>query len=210
MNDAAVYEARLELVDFLVEVFHDAPSRAFLERLFTGDTRLPEGEVNDPLDRGFEELRAFVEANRDRPIEDVREELRSEYTRVFVGPRPPVLAHETYYRDDTEFIGQGLADVEASYGAAGWSPPEDYGEENDFVVVELAFLRYLVDLQRRGKEEAFGYERVFLDEHLHAWVEAFSADLRENTDVGLFTSAALVFEGLVDFEDELVAQMVST
>jgi len=209
MNDVAVYEARLELIDFLVEVFHDTPSEAFLERLLGGEIRTPADEVNEALDDGFAELNAFVRRHRDRSVEDVREELVSEYTRVFVGPRPPVLAHETYYREDTEFVGEGLAKVEASYGAAGWSPPEEYGEENDFVAVELAFLRYLVDLQRRGTEEAFGYERVFIDEHLDHWVSAFAADLLDTTDVGFYRAGALVFEGLVEFEDEIVAQMTS-
>jgi len=209
MNDVAVYEARLELIDFLVEVFHDTPTEAFLDRLLGGAIQTPEGTVNEALADGFDELDAFVRTHRDRPVEEVREALASEYTRVFVGPRPPVLAHETYYREDTEFIGEGLANVEASYGAAGWSPPEEYGEENDFVAVELAFLRYLVDLQRRGHEEAFGYERVFLDEHLDHWVSAFVADLLDTTDVGLYRAGGLVFEGLVEFEDEIVAQMVS-
>lgn len=74
-------------------------------------------------------------------------------------------------------------------------------------MVELAFLRYLVERQRHGDEETFGFERVFLDEHLTVWIDDFVADMREMADPGLFLAAALVLEGLVEFEDELVAQM---
>ena len=213
MNDAEIYEARLEIVDFLVEVFYDAPEEAFVDRLLSGDLQVPDGGVNDHMDRGFRRLERFVEANRDRDPETVATELGREYTRLFVGPRPPVLPHETYYREDTALIGEGLAEVEASYSAAGWAPPEDYPEENDFIAVELAFLRNLIDRQRTGHEETFGFERVFLDEHLLRWYEPFLADLDDELDPDeaegdLFLAAGEVFAGFVEFEDELVAQQV--
>ncbi|MFB6236133.1 MAG: molecular chaperone [Halopenitus sp.] len=208
MNDEAIYEARLELVDFLVEVFWDVPSESFLERLLSEEIQTPDEPVNDYIDEGFGMVDEWREANRDRPIEAVHEEVERTYTELFVGPRPTVLPHETYYRDDTEFIGEGLAEVEASYSAAGWTPPEEYPEENDFIAVELAFLRNLINRQRQGQEETFGFERVFLDEHLLTWVDPFLEEMREEADPGLFLAAALVFRGLADFEDELVAQMV--
>jgi TorA maturation chaperone TorD len=208
MDDAAVYDARIELCDFLIEVFWNMPSETFVESLLSGDVRVPAKGVSDPLDEGFSLLEGFIEENSDRAVESLRDDLVTEYTRVFVGPRPPVLAHETYYRDDTEFIGEGLAEVEASYSAAGWTPPEEYGEENDFIAVELAFLRHLISRQQSGAEETFGYERVFLDEHLYHWVDPFVADLREETDGKLYRAAAALTEGFVAFEDEIVAQMV--
>jgi len=209
MNPEDLHDARLELVDFLVEVFWDVPSEDFIDRLRGDDISLPDEPVNDRMDEGFELLRAWREDVQDRPLDELQDDLETEYTDLFVGPRPPVLPHETNYRDDTEFIGTGLAEVEAAYSAAGWSPTEEYPEENDFIAVELAFLRALIDWQAQGREEAFGYERVFLDEHLSTWVDPFVADLRREADPGLFLVAGLVFAGLVEFEDELVAQLVS-
>ena len=209
MDEADLYAARVELVDFVIEVFWDVPDRTFVERLLGDEVVLPAESVNAAMDEGFDLLRRWREANCGRDVDDVQQSLEAEYTELFVGPRPPVLPHETYYREDTEFIGKGLAEVEESYAAAGWTPPEDYPEENDFVAVELAFLRHLVEAQEAGREEAFGFERVFLDEHLTRWVDAFLADLREEADPGLFLAAGLVLVGLVEFEDELVAQVVS-
>jgi TorA maturation chaperone TorD len=213
MDETQIYEARLEVIDFLIEVFYDAPDEEFLERLFSDEVAVPEGEINDPMDSGFERLEAFIEANRSRSVEDVFDELRTEYTRLFVGPRPPALPHETYYREDTEFIGEGLAELEADYSAAGWKPHEDYPEENDHIAIELAFLRNLVDRQRRGEEAAFGFERVFLDEHLGRWHEEFLETVQDEftmqeAEANLFLAASEVFVGLVEFEDELVAQQV--
>ena len=178
MNDAAVYEARLELVDFVIDVFWDVPEEAFVERLLTGEVQLPDDSINDQLDEGFEMLRAWIDENADRPVADVRNELELEYTDLLVGPRPPVLPHETNYREDTEFIGEGLAEVDASYAAAGWAPPEDYPEEDDFVAVEMAFLRYLIERQREGDAETVGYERVFIEQHLSEWVVDFADEMR--------------------------------
>jgi TorA maturation chaperone TorD len=207
MNDAAVYEARLELVDFVIDVFWDVPDEAFIERLLTGEVQLPEDSINDQLDEGFEMLAAWIDENADRSVSAVQDELEREYTNLLVGPRPPVLPHETNYREDTEFIGEGLAEVDASYGAAGWSPPEDYPEEDDFVAVEMAFLRYLIERQREGDEETVGYERVFIEQHLSEWVVEFADEMRDEADDGLFLAAALICEGLVRFEDEIVAQI---
>lgn len=207
MNDEELYEARIELVDFVIEAFWDTPSEEFVTALLGDEILLPEESVNEPMDEGFEVLREWRAANSDRDVNEVIEELEKEYTRLLVGPRPPVLPHETYYRDDTEFIGEGLAAVEASYGAAGWAAPEEYPEEDDFIAVEMAFVRHLIDQQRTGHEEAFGFERVFLDEHLLEWIDPFAAEMREEAGDGLFLAAALVCQGFVEFEDELVAQM---
>ncbi|MFB6195999.1 MAG: molecular chaperone [Haloplanus sp.] len=208
MDEQALYASRLELVDFLIEALYDLPDEAFVAELLDGEFRTPESEVNDALDHGFDALRSFVADNADRDVEAVHDDIEREYTRLFVGPRPPVMAHETYYRDDTDFMGEGLAAVEASYGAAGWSPPEEYPEENDFVAVELAFLRHLIDQQRQGVDESVGYERVFLDEHALQWVEPFTTDLREQADSRFYVAVASIYDGLLTFEDELVAQML--
>ena len=207
MNEAAVYDARLELVDFVIDVFWDTPSEAFVAQLLDGTVELPEDPVNDSMDEGFDHLATWLDEHEGESVEAVTLELEQAYTDLLVGPRPPVLPHETYYRDDTEFIGEGLAAVEASYGAAGWSSPEEYPEEDDFIAVELAFLRYLIEQQRAGKEETVGFERVFLEEHLTQWIPAFAEEMREETDHDLFLAAALVCDGLVEFESDLVAQM---
>ncbi len=208
MDERAIYDARLELVDFAIEAFWDTPGEEFVDGLLNGDPSFPEGSINEPLDEGLAMLREWIDENRGRPTEQVCDELAREYTRLFVGPRPPVLPHESYYRPDADFLGDGLAEVEASYRAAGWTPPEDYPEEHDFVAVELAFLRHLIQRQRDGDEETVGFERVFLDEHVSQWIDPFVEELREEADPGLYLAAGLVFQGLVEFEDELVAQLI--
>lgn len=207
MDQQALYDARLELVTFLIDAFADVPNEEFVENLLNGDVQLPDEEVNEALDTGFDELRAFIAENEDRDPSDVQDALEREFTRLFIGPRPPVLPHETYYRDDTDFRGEGLAKVEASYGGAGWNPPESYPEENDYIAVELAFLRYLIRQQRSGRVETFGFQRVFHEEHLSEWIGDFVADIREMTNERFYVAVAYVLEGYIEFEEEIAIQM---
>lgn len=205
MSDEEIYAARLELVDFLIEALWNPPEEEFIGNLLSGEIRIPEG-ADEGLDTGFETLRTFIDSE-DRDVEEVQTELKREYTRLFVGPRPPVMAHESYYREDMDFLGKGKAEVEASYSAAGWNPPESYPEEADHVAVELAFLRYLIGRQRTGLEEAFGYERVFLDEHMTHWIDDCSADIVEYADSDFYEAVGHLFGGVVAFESELAGQM---
>ncbi|MEM4781285.1 MAG: molecular chaperone TorD family protein [Halalkalicoccus sp.] len=207
MDEEAIYAARIELVDFLIEALWDTPSEAFVDNLLSGEIRIPAEGVDDDLDTGFRKLERFIAHNEDRPVEDVRTDLKREYTRVFVGPRPPVMAHETHYREGMEFLGKGKAEIEASYGAAGWNPPEEYPEEADFVAVELAFLRWLIARQRGGMEEAFGYERVFLEEHMTHWIDDCAADIVEFADSDFYAAVGHLLSGVVAFEYELAGQM---
>lgn len=203
----AFYEARLELVNFLVDAYADYPPEELLERLLAGEFTVPDREVSDELDAGFDAIRRFADENAGRDVADVREDLEPEFTRLFVGPRPTIQPHETHFREDTDFRGSGLAKVEASYGAAGWSPPEDYPEEDDHVAVELAFLRYLIKEQRRGREETFGFQRVFHDEHLSHWIDEMAADVVEHADEPFYEAAGHLLAGYVSFEEEIASQM---
>ncbi|MCH7659427.1 MAG: molecular chaperone TorD family protein [Euryarchaeota archaeon] len=206
MSDNEIYAARLELIDFLIEALWDTPSEEFVENLLSGEILTPDG-VDEELDTGFEKLRSFIDANEGREIEEVQTELKREYTRVFVGPRPPVMAHESYYREDMDFLGKGKAEVEASYSAAGWKPPEHYPEEADYIAVELAFLRNLIERQQRGTVEAFGYERVFLEEHMNHWIDECAAEITEYANTEFYEAVGHVLAGVIEFEYELAGQM---
>lgn len=206
MSDDEIYAARLELIDFLIEALWDTPSEEFVENLLSGAVRTPES-VGDELDTGFAKLRNCIEESDDRESEAVQTELKREYTRIFVGPRPPVTAHESFYREDMDFLGTGKAEVEASYRAAGWQPPESYPEEADYIAVELAFLRWLIERQRRGIEETFGYERVFLEEHLRHWIDDCAADITEYANTEFYEAVGHLLSGVIEFEYELAGQM---
>ncbi|WP_129112833.1 TorD/DmsD family molecular chaperone [Halegenticoccus tardaugens] len=207
LDQRELYRARLEFANFLVDALADAPTKPFVETLLGGEIRVPDAAVGDALDAGFAALTAFVDERADRDPDAVREALQLEYSRLFVGPRPPILPHETHYRDDTDYLGDGLARVKSSYAAVGWTPADDYPEEADHVAVELAFVRRLVRRQRDGDRDAFGYQRVFHEEHLDRWVDDCAADVVEHADSTFYEAVGHLLSGYVEFESEIAVQM---
>lgn len=205
IDQQALYDARLELVDYLVDALYDVPDPEFVGRLLRGGLEVPDESVNKDLDHGFDLLGVFVAAHEGEDPEAVADDLNVEYTRLFVGPRPPVQPHETYFREDTDFLSKGLAEVEASYSAAGWGAHDDLSEEGDFVGVELMFLRNLIRRQRAGEDEGVGFERVFLDEHMSEWVDDFAAAVEDESDEVFYLAAVNVLRGFVELERDLVA-----
>lgn len=205
IDQQALYDARLELVDYLVDALYDVPDPEFVGRLLDGGLDTPAESVTEDLDRGFELLEEFVAAHEGEDPEAVADDLNVTYTELFVGPRPPVQPHETYFREDTDFLSKGLAEVEASYSAAGWGAHDDLSEEGDFVGVELMFLRNLIRRQRAGEDEAVGFERVFLDEHMTEWVDDFAAAVEDESDEVFYLAAVNVLRGFVELERDLVA-----
>lgn len=203
LDQHALYDARLDLLDFTITALADTPDPEFIEGL-QDEAQLPDESVTDRLDAGFEGIDAFRDQVASRKAASVADDLSGEFTRLFVGPRPPVLAHETYFRDDVDFLGEGLAAVQEAYSAAGWSPPEDYTEEDDYVAVELAFLRHLVRRQRAGAEETVGFERVFLEQHLGTWVGDLADAVHEHAESPFYPAVADVVAGVAEFEAMLV------
>lgn len=207
IDQEALYDTRFELIDFLIDALADVPPRPLVAGLFDESVRVPSEGISAELDAGFEALETFVAENDDRDPESVRDELSAEYTRLFVGPRPPVIAQESYYREDTDYLGDGLATVKGSYGAVGWSPVDEYPEEADHVAVELAFLRELISRQRGGEADAFGYQRVFHEEHLDRWIDDCAADIVDCADSAFYEAVGYLLTGYVTFEAEIAMQM---
>lgn len=196
----SVVRTRLQLIDFLLHALVDAPSEAFVAELFADEATLPDAEINDPLDDGFERLREFYEANRDRPPEAVWRELATEHARLFDGAGPAVASTETAHRDAE---AMDVSDVTEEYDAAGWSPPAE--DPADAIWVELAFLRHLVASQRED-EPALDAERRFLDDHLLRWAGDFAEAAAGATESTFYRAVAALLLGVTTFEAAFVAE----
>ena len=74
MDTTALYDARIELLDFAIDAFGNVPSAEFLSEVRAGVT-VPDDEVSPSLDAGFDALERFVQENADRPVDDLQDEL---------------------------------------------------------------------------------------------------------------------------------------
>ena len=174
-----------QLYAFCSSVLADAPDEAAVEGL-TAEP-LPESATPQALDTGLEGLEEWRETV-DGPAEEA-EELKRVHTRLFVGPRPRLQVHESWYADD--YLGKPLAAVKRSYRDLGIFPSDQLREEADHVAVSLAALEILA---RDGDDES---RRAFLEAH-GWWLPELAADIREVADHPFYEAIGWVLEGVLE------------
>ncbi|WP_290817460.1 molecular chaperone [Halovivax sp.] len=181
-------DATTELADlyaFCSRVLADPPDEAAVERL--ASEGFPREASPQALENGFRLLERW-RGGIDDPAEEA-DELRRIHTRLFVGPRPKMQVHESWYADD--FLGGPLAAVQRSYRDLGIRPTAELREEADHAAVELAALEILAG---DGDEE---HRRAFLAAH-GWWLPELAEDVQELADDPFYEGVGWLIEGAVD------------
>lgn len=186
-------ETMAELYRFVSAVLADSPSAEAVEGFKAGalpdPTRLP----TTSLRRGFNSLQAWAE-----DIDDIAAavaNLEREHTRLFVGPRPSLQIHESFYADD--YLGEPLAVVRATYASLGIHPSDELKEEPDHAAVELAALALLCRREADNPHD----KRLFLREH-GWWFPRLAEDIREKAESDFYRAIGTIVEGLLRFDAE--------
>jgi len=177
-----------QLYDLVSGLLADPPDERTVAALSTGSLPDPDVAPNDRLEAGLEGLAEWAESVED-PAEEA-DRLGAAFTSLFVGPRPQLQIHESYYAGD--YLGEPLAAVTESYERLGVAPAPDRKEEADHAAVELAALR---ELTRDDPDR----KREFLAEH-GDWFESLADDVKEHTDEQFYASIAAVVAGLIAFD----------
>ena len=180
-----------DLYAFLSRVIADPPDEASVERL--ANERFPREASPQALANGFRLLRDWQKSVDDP--EETADELRRVHTRMFVGPRPKLQIHESWYADD--FHGEPLAAVKRSYRDLGIQPTADLREEADHAAVELAALEMLA---RSNDEE---YRRAFLAAH-GWWLPALAEDVRAKAEEPFYEAVGWVLDGVLEADTYLL------
>ncbi|MFN8639280.1 MAG: molecular chaperone TorD family protein [Dehalococcoidia bacterium] len=186
LGRSAVYEALALGITY--------PSAASLERL---------SDLIADLD-GHDVVKGYGLAPRLAAISAALEgatvdELQLEHNRLFLGQ---VLCspHETEYEQDTFAKASQLADIAGFYNAWGLQTSESRRTMPDFVGTELEFLAMVTRREAYAALRGWANRRkvaresaqAFMQTHLGRWVNAFAADMREETagsPAGTFYSA---------------------
>jgi TorA maturation chaperone TorD len=188
-EDTSTDDATLaQLYDLLSGVLSDPPDADTVEALATGPLPDPDIAPNDRLRAGLEALDEWGDTVSDP--EEEADRLAAEFTQLFVGPRPRLQIHESYYEDD--FLGEPLAAVTQTFKQLGIAPAPDLKEEADHAAVELAALRELT-------VENADRKRIFLSEH-GGWLSDLADDIKETTDEPFYAAIADMVAGLIAFD----------
>lgn len=181
-----------DLYAFVSSVLADPPDEAAVERLASEE--FPRDASPQALDNGFRLLEQWQSSVED-PTETA-DRLRKVHTRLFVGPRPRMQIHESWYADD--FLGEPLSAVKSTYRDLGVEPSADLREEPDHAAVELAALEML------ARDGADGYRQAFLSVH-GWWLPDLAADLREMSDDTFYEAIGWLLEGLLEADSYLLS-----
>ncbi|MEA5386265.1 molecular chaperone TorD family protein [Haloarculaceae archaeon H-GB11] len=128
---------------------------------------------------------------------DLRD-LRTEYTRLFIGPAgPPCPPYESVFRDgDGDELGPvrgpATAAVARWYRSFGIELAGDNADLPDHIATELEFAAYLAT---EGHDDRL---EQFLDEHLRVWSEQLTARVEAETTSTFYASLASTTRELIE------------
>lgn len=118
-------------------------------------------------------------------------DLRTEYTRLFIGPAgPPCPPYESVYRDGDASGELGPVKGPATMAVTRWyhefgvQPAPDHPDIPDHIATELEFAAYLAE---KGFDDRLDQ---FLDEHLAVWAPEFLTRVEEETREAFYASLA--------------------
>lgn len=157
---------------------------------------------------------AFREMVANRQRRKSREELESEYNRLFAhlgsAKCPP---YETEYGYDNVFQKtQAMADIAGFYSAYGLEPADKNTERVDFVSTELEFMSYLAlkevyaheCSESEHVEICVDTQRKFLRDHLGHWITIFAKILSNSTGNEFYLQLGKITEEFLEVEARLL------
>ena len=122
------------------------------------------------LARGINRMIKYLE-KQDR--DKIYKELSYEYADIFLNAGVnPAMPYESVHATGVPVVMQkSVFDVRAEFRKAGVHKSEDYKDLDDYIAVELEFVRYLLE---KGKNDA---ATNFINNHLMNWIPEFHATL---------------------------------
>jgi TorA maturation chaperone TorD len=180
------------------------PGPEFAEEQVFDSMRRAAAEVDAELSALAQTLGEAFDA---QPLED----LRIDYTRLFLNPTGPLAApYESAWiaGRDPMFVEEITQSVLDGYRAGGYEVDAGFQDLPDHIAAELEFLYALIFREARAaasgneaeRAEAIDRRRRFIDEHLGRWIGPFAAALRDGGATAYYRVLADLTERFVRSE----------
>lgn len=137
----------------------------------------------------------FANLNKE-DIEKIHKEMKPEYARLFLGPKrilaPPY--ESVYCTTNRQLFGETCIKVRRLYEEIGLKIDKEGNIPDDFIGFELEFMYYLtfitgesiIDNNMDRIDVLLNYQYNFIKEYIGVWVERFTNDICENTNMEYF------------------------
>lgn len=136
-----------------------------------------------------------------------REELQTDFTRLFVNGFPAVLAHPFggWYRGERVLFGSGENKVRQFYADCGVHFPADHHLPADHILVELEFLAIMLEEYQRSQDNRYlSALRTMIDQYMQDWVFDFLQAVGRQADSRFYQTFAALLESLLH---ELITEL---
>lgn len=211
---------------FLAWLFLETPDSLFLQRMLGAEvgaylaSLAMSGDADPSMIAGLEEMRGWLAARAHQPLEQLRQELAVQMTRLLKGVAPgygPPPPYEAVYRR----LGAGvdvetLLSIRRFYREAGADLPSTSRERLDHLGMELDFMRFLCGEESRlwlsgAADDATRYRRIqrrFLANHLMPWVPGYCEKVLAEPCVPFFHGVAKALSGFLAGDARLLDRWV--
>lgn len=197
----------------LGKILYTYPDRDWLQSL-VGDRLFDEVPVepDHPSGReGLSLLQKWSEACGEDMPEEMFDALRSDYTRLFIGPGQPLAPPwESVHVNRTGLTFQAeTLDVRRWYARSGLEFEKLHNEPDDHIGVELAFVSALASramdlLSHENITRTMDGLRGFADQHLLKWAPAWCRKSAEVAETDLYKGTLKMTEGCLNDLAELL------
>ena len=145
--------------------------------------------------------------------------IRLEYTALFVGPflAPAAPYGSVYLEGKRRLMGDSTVAARAHYLSLGLDLSEEFKEAPDHICAELEFMHVSVCQSRQAIEgldnhllaDSLRQQRVFLSEHLGAWIPAFTDNMVRHASTGYYRHLAALTRTFIAEEIEVLVDILA-
>ena len=175
--------------------------------------------------QGLEEAGLSLNVNElcDGPIEAVIQRLKTEYTRLFIGPGKHVVLNESVYRDSEGLLwGKSTVAVKGFIEATGLDLDAEWSGLPDHISIELELMQRLTDHEAElwnyipaGKyiwiendldsvRRCIGTEREFMQKHLLQWVPLLCDMILDQIPLSFYSEISQFTKNFVTFDSKFI------
>ena len=197
---------RSHIYGLLATVFRQEPNLALIREL-----RAP------PLWGVFSDLEVDLgEVFITTPETQLLEILALEFTRLFIGPNNHISAHESIFAEMDHGIGSlwgaRTVAVKNFIETTGLDYDSEFTGVPDHASVELEFMQRMTAWEadkwqqhdRENAEYCLKVQRMFLDQHLLAWLPQFCDVVIKQADIRFYAGVAELTKNFLEFEQDSI------
>lgn len=205
-------KARKNVYDLLRCLFLQEPTPEFLEALQQENFLDNMKGCHPDLDEGIG-LFSTALASPDFPRR--ANDLKEEFTRLFIGPLPMPLSESVYRSAEGLLQQDAVSRVQGKYFEAGVLPNPRQSLPADHIGAELEFIYFLCrravqEAKKKSREPNLRIQKRFFEDHLNAWVPALCDRLFQEAQSPYFKGLAKLTQGFIAWDyEEIIAQFFS-